>query len=190
MRLSLIVAFDDNQAIGKDNELLWHIPADMKRFKKITTNAGVVIMGRKTYNSIGKPLKGRCNIVITRDRKLLRAWGQELPKELYYVDSVEAAIKTAKCYRPKEAIVIGGAAIYKAFMPMCSKAYITQVEGEFEGDVFFPEFSIKDWVPEEFERFPANKDNPYPYSFSVLARKEHRPSLWENVAKVVIGEEP
>ena len=130
MRLSIIVAMDDNQLIGKDNALPWHLPADLGYFKKTTTGK-TVLMGRKTYESIGRPLPNRRNVVVSRNTDF-EAEGCEV------VGSIEAALELAK--DDDEVMVMGGASFYEQMLPSADRLYITQIEGEYEGDAHFPKF--------------------------------------------------
>jgi len=134
-KISIIVAMSQNSVIGFKNELPWHISEDLKNFKKITLNHSV-IMGRKTYDSIGKPLKDRNNIVISRDTSL-KIDGVEV------VNSLEKAIlKTAES---SEIFIIGGQQIYSIALPLATHMYITKVNGIFDGDAFFPDFAEDEW---------------------------------------------
>lgn len=136
--LSAIVAISENNAIGKDNNLLWHISEDLKRFKEITTGH-TMIMGRKTFESLGKPLPNRHHIVLTRDLN-------------FKVDSNEVTVihdinDILEKYSDsnEELFVIGGGEIFKIFMPYVKKLYLTKVKKDFDGDTFFPQINIKDW---------------------------------------------
>lgn len=130
--VSIIVAHDDNLGIGRNNQLLWHISDDLKRFKKLTLNHPI-IMGRKTYESIGRPLPGRTNIVITRNKEL-KIEGCRI------TNSLDEAIKLAKEEDNEEIFIIGGGEIYKQALPLTDKLYITKVEGNYNADVFFPDY--------------------------------------------------
>ncbi len=158
--LTIVVAISSNNAIGKDNQLLWHLPADLKHFKNITTGH-TIIMGRKTYDSIGKPLPNRRSIVITR-QKDLQIDGVEV------VNSLTDAI--ALCTPDEKVFVIGGAEIYKHAILLCNQIYLTRVHKYYEADAFFPELSLKDWKEiEKIDHLPDEK-NTIPYSFSTLER--------------------
>jgi len=135
MIVSIIVAVAKKNVIGKDNQLIWHISDDLKRFKALTTGHHV-IMGRKTYESIGKPLPNRVNIVITRNPKY-RAEG------CIVVSSLEDALKS--CENDQEVFVIGGGELYRLALPLASKLYLTLVLKDFEGDTFFPEIDFNQW---------------------------------------------
>jgi len=145
MVLSVIVAIADNGVIGGGNELLWHIPDDLKRFKKITSGH-CVIMGRKTFESIGKPLPNRRNIVVTRNLEFYDE-GVEV------ANSLEDAMEMTK--NEAEAFVIGGGEIYRQALPMASKLYITRVHGKYKGDTYFPEID-----PQEWHLIYSEKGNP------------------------------
>ena len=132
-RISIIVAHSRNMAIGKANALVWHLPDDLKRFKKLTTNHPI-IMGRKTYQSIGKPLPGRTNIVVTRDINL------EISGCIVVHSAIEA-VKKAKEIDQEEVFIIGGAEIYKETLPLVDRLYVTTVDMDVDGDAFFPEYS-------------------------------------------------
>src|SRR5476651_6316 len=134
MTVTIVVAISENHVIGKDNKLLWYLPNDLKHFKDITTGH-TVIMGRKTYNSVGKPLPKRRNIVITR--KPIEIEGCEV------VNSLEAAI--ALCKDEAEVFIVGGAEIYRQAMPVCNRIYLTIVHHSFDADTFFPEIDYKEW---------------------------------------------
>src|SRR5690606_5122657 len=140
-QLSIIVAVSANNAIGKNNQLLWHLPADLKHFKNITSGH-TIIMGRKTYESIGKPLPHRRNIVITRQPQLQLA-GVEI------VHSLDEAL--ALCQNEAEVFVIGGAEIYRQALPLCQRIYLTRVHKHFDGDAFFPELDYETWQEIEKE---------------------------------------
>ncbi|MAR99860.1 MAG: diacylglycerol kinase [Nitrosomonadales bacterium] len=135
MKVSIIVAMSRNSVIGFKNQLPWYISEDLKNFKKTTLNH-TVIMGRRTYDSIGKPLKDRQNIVITRNT-LLRISGVEV------VNSLEEAISMVK--KPNEVFIIGGEQIYQSALPLATHLYITRVHGDFDGDAFFPNYDQNEW---------------------------------------------
>ncbi|HSQ45302.1 MAG TPA: dihydrofolate reductase [Lutibacter sp.] len=150
-----------NNALGKDNQLIWHLPADLKRFKKTTLNHAV-IMGRKTYESLGKPLPNRTNIIITRDKNY-KAEGCAV------VNSLKAALKAALKV-DENPYILGGAKIYKQAMPFADKLDITFVHHQFEADVFFPEIDKNIWKETWREDFKADENNKYDYSFVTLER--------------------
>ena len=165
MYLSLVVATADNNAIGKDNHLPWCLPNDMKFFKNITW-AMVVIMGRKTLESLGKPLKGRKNIVITRQT----GWERE---GVVTANSLERAIDAAAKMDVKEAFVIGGSEIYKLALPKASRIYLTRVHtSPADADAFFPEFNRSEWQLISNKDYPVDNKHAYAYSFQVWQKKE------------------
>lgn len=162
LELCIAVAIGENYAIGKNNQLLWHMPADLKFFKQ-TTSGHTVIMGRKTFDSVGKPLPNRRNIVITRAQNLSIA-GAEV------ANSLQEAIDLCRP-EAKPVFIIGGAEIYKQALPITQKLYLTTIHQQFEADTFFPEINRQDWKIKQIENHPADEKNPYPYTFEVLERK-------------------
>ena len=160
MRLSIVVAMDDNRLIGSNNQLPWHLPADLAYFKKLTTGKSI-LMGRKTYDSIGRPLPNRRNIVITRNVEISIP-GCEV------ISSIESALEITK--GDKEVMVIGGASLCKQLLPKINRLYITKIDGEFEGDVFFPEYDDISWHQVSCESHPKDDSNAYSYHFIVLDR--------------------
>lgn len=157
--ISLILAMDKNNLIGNKGKLPWHIPEDLAYFKKITTGH-TVIMGRKTFESIGKILPERENIVITR-KKDFNADG------CIVVHSVEEVLNLIN---DKEAFVIGGGEVYELFLPYVERLYITKIEAEFEGDTYFKKFNKKEWKLISKTRGRKNKNIPFKYSFLVYER--------------------
>lgn len=154
----MIVAVDETRAIGKDNKLLWHIPEDLKRFKELTTGHAV-IMGENTYRSIGRPLPNRTNIVVTLNQEL------EIPGCLIAY-SLEEALQAAREHETEEIFVIGGASIYRQFLPMIDRLYLTLVQGTHEADTFFPEYS-------EFQKVISQEEGQsgeYHYTYFVLEK--------------------
>lgn len=160
MILSLIAALDKKSGIGKENRLLWHLPADLKFFKQVTTGH-TVIMGRNTFESIGRALPNRRNIVLTRQPDY-SAPGCEVREDLF------AAIK--ECGKEQEVFVIGGADIYRQAIQVADKLYLTRVDVVMDADTFFPEFSMSAWKLIHLEKHKADDKNPYDYSFSVYQR--------------------
>lgn len=161
MIVSLITAMDRNRLIGINNQLPWHLPADFAHFKSVTMNKPVV-MGRKTYESIGKPLPGRTNIVLSRD-------ADTNYEGVVCVTSFDDACKVVP--DAEEIMVIGGSTIYEMLMPQTQRMYITYVEAEFEGDAWFPAFSDEDWVEVESVFRGADEKNRYDCRFVTLERK-------------------
>ncbi|WP_428241248.1 dihydrofolate reductase [Gynuella sp.] len=166
MKLALVWAMARNRVIGKDNQLPWRLPNDMKRFRQLTTGK-CVIMGRKTYDSLGRPLPDRENIVITRQQQL------SLPG-VHVVGSLEEAIELAESLsttrQQDEIMVMGGAEIYARALPVADRLYITHVHADIEGDTCFPEFDMQPWQLQSTEEFCADTDNSYDYSFAVYSR--------------------
>ena len=167
MKLSLIVALAENHVIGRDNKLPWYLPNDLKYFKQVTLGKPV-IMGRKTYESIGKPLPGRSNIIITRQPNYQPPGANDSVK---VVASLQAARELAEniCLidGQQEAMIIGGAEIYTLALPLVDRMYLTEVHAEVEGDAFFPSFQRDAWQKVAGEDFAAQGPNPYAYSFNV-----------------------
>lgn len=155
--ISLVVAVSENNAIGKNNQLLWHLPNDLKFFKN-TTWGGVVIMGRKTFESVNKPLPGRTNIVITKQSN----WSAE---NVIVVNSVSDAIQNAKDLNFKEIFIIGGGEIYKECMLLADKIYLTKVHTTIEGDTFFPELQMNQWELISNKEFTSDEKHEFDYSF-------------------------
>lgn len=160
--ISIIVAVADDWGIGKDNELLWHISEDLKRFKRLTIGK-TVIMGKKTWFSLPRrPLSGRRNIVLT-----------DIPNEIVEgsetVYSIEEAI--SKCSPDEEAFVIGGGSIYRQFMPVAGRLYITHVHRTASADIYFPEIDLRIWEAVESEDFPGNESDSVPYTYVIYERK-------------------
>ncbi|WP_316815585.1 dihydrofolate reductase [Pedobacter nyackensis] len=161
MIVSIVVAIAENNAIGKDNQLLWHLPADLKHFKQITTGR-TIIMGRKTYDSIGKPLPNRRNIVITRTT------GLQIPG-VEVTSNIEDAL--ALCSAEEEVFIVGGAEIYKATMEVTDRIYLTRVHQSYEADTFFPEIDFNLWNETDVEKHLPDEKNHVAYTFSTLSRK-------------------
>ena len=155
--ISLVVAVSENNAIGKNNQLLWHLPNDLKFFKN-TTWGGVVIMGRKTFESVNKPLPGRTNIVITKQVN----WTSE---NVIVVNSIEAAIQKAKDLNFKEIFIIGGGEIYKESISIADKIYLTKVHTTIEGDTYFPEIQLSQWNMISNKDFSSDEKHAFDYSF-------------------------
>lgn len=163
MNIALVVAAAENNVIGKNNQLLWRLPNDMKFFRN-TTWGMPVIMGRKTYESLGKPLAGRTNIIITRQQHW-QAPGAQV------VSSLEESLAAAADTDAKEAYVIGGGEIYALALPLANRIYLTRVHTSLEGDTYFPEFSQQEWTLLSNLDFPADEKHAYAYSFQVWGRK-------------------
>ncbi|WP_077618507.1 dihydrofolate reductase [Bacillus sinesaloumensis] len=159
--ISLLVAMDKNRLIGKDNDLPWRLPADLAYFKRVTMGHPI-IMGRKTYDSIGRPLPGRENIIVTRDT----SYKMEGCKVIH---SIEEIVKMRK-ESEQELFVIGGAEIFKEILPYSDRLYITEIEEEFEGDTYFPAFDKSEWKIISKEQGIKDEKNPYDYKFLVYEK--------------------
>ena len=163
MVISLIVAASENNVIGKNNQLLWHLPNDLKFFKN-TTWGMPVIMGRKTFEAVNKPLPGRFNIVITRQPD----WKTE---GVIIATDLEDAIKKADSTNCKEFFIIGGGEIYKSAIEKADKIYMTRVHADFDGDTFFPVIDESKWQLTHDQNFKADEKHLYPYSFQTWDRR-------------------
>jgi len=161
MPISIIVAASQNNVIGKDNQLIWRLSADLKRFKALTTGHHI-IMGRKTFDSIGKPLPNRTSIIITRQADY-KAEG------CIVVNSLEEAL--AKVPADQEAFIIGGGTIYKEAMDKADQLYLTLVHGKFDGDTFFPKLDSKVWESLKREDHMPDEKNEHAYSFIDYKKK-------------------
>lgn len=164
MKLAIIVAQDKNRAIGIENKLPWHLPEDLRYFKRVTMGKPI-IMGRNTFESIGRPLPGRVNIVVSRQEGYS-------PEGVKVVNSLEAATELAESIclidGADEAMIIGGAQIYSQAIGSADRLYLTEVDAEINGDAWFPEFDRSAWNEIGREDFLAEGPNPYNYSFIVL----------------------
>jgi len=165
VRLSIIVAAAENGTIGRDNRLPWHLPADLRRFKALTMGHHL-LMGRKTWDSVGKPLPGRPIVVISR-----RA--QKLPEGVRRVGSVEEAIAVARAAGEDEAFLSGGGEIYRLALAadLVDRVYLTRVHHAFDGDAFFPDLDPAGWSLAEREDCPADERNPYAFSYLTYDRR-------------------
>lgn len=157
--ISAIFAMSENRVIGKDNKIPWYLPADFKHFKNIT-NGHPIIMGRKTYESIGRPLPNRTNIIITRD-KTYKVDG------CVVVNSLTAALDTAKSLDHEEIFIIGGAEIYKQSMKILNRLYLTIIHANIDGDTFLPELPDANWKEFSKEQHLRDEKNIYDYSFLI-----------------------
>lgn len=164
MTISLIVAAAENNAIGKNNQLLWKLPNDFKFFKN-TTWGMPVVMGRKTYESLGKALPGRFNVVITRQAD----WKAD---DAVVVNSLEEALLKAKENNTKEIFIIGGAEIYKqAIDTVANKIYLTRVHTQIDGDAYFPDVDTAKWEMSAIEDFSKDAQHDFDYSFQTWVKK-------------------
>lgn len=157
---AIIVAMDKNRLIGSDNKLPWRLPADMQYFKKIT-QGHTVLMGRKTYESIGKPLPNRENVILTRNSD----YQQPGCTVIHNIDDVNrlAALN--------DIFIIGGAEVYRQLMDHCERLYITYIDDEFKGDAYFPSIDTRKWALISNEKGVKDDKNPYHYYFRVYERK-------------------
>ena len=163
MNISIVVAVSKNLAIGTGNQLPWHLPADLKYFKNLTSGFPI-IMGSNTYLSIGKPLPNRTNIVITSQQN--PSWKKE---GIILVNSIEAAIEKAKSLNVADCYIIGGASIYKQAIHFCNKIFITKIDLKIENaDAFFPSLNESEWKLISEEKHDADEKNKWNYSFEVF----------------------
>ena len=160
MRIAAVVAMAENRVIGSHNKLPWHLPADLQHFKKITMGKPIV-MGRKTFESIGRPLPGRCNIVISRDTDF-QAPG------CVVVHSIDCALAAADY--SDEVCVIGGALIYEHMLPRIQRIYMTMIHYEVEGDAHFPPLNMAEWAEQDRVEHHSDDLNGYDYSFIIYDR--------------------
>jgi dihydrofolate reductase len=163
MILSIIAALDEQGGIGFQNQMPWHLPADLRRFKELTMGHHL-ILGRKTYQSIGSPLPGRKMIVLSRNPEYGLVGSQ-------VVSSLEDALEAARDAGESEVFVIGGGEIYQMALPLADRMYITRVHTSSQTDVFFPAFDPDNWLKICQQTFPEDQDNPFRYTFSILVRK-------------------
>lgn len=163
MTITMIVAAAENNAIGKNNQMLWKMPNDFKYFKNQTWGLPV-LMGRRTYQALGEALTGRMNIILTRNKNFTAA-------DATVVNKVDDALFFAREHDYKELMVIGGAEIYKLMLPKAHKVLLTRIYATFEdADAFFPELNPKEWRMTAEEKFERDDKNPYDYSFQVWER--------------------
>ncbi len=163
MIVSIIVAMGKERVIGIKNALPWKLPADMEHFRRLTDKKPL-IMGQKTFESIGKALPGRINIVLTLDKNFQAS-------DCLVAHSIEEALQIAK-EKGEEVMICGGFSVYKQFLPLADRMYLTLIEGDFDGDAFFPEFDWKDWKELERIENQPDKNNHYKYTFITLQRKK------------------
>jgi len=166
--IAIVVAVSENGVIGNDNALPWRLPRDLQYFKSVTLGHPIV-MGRKTFDSIGRPLPGRTNIVVTRQTNWI-APGVEV------AHSLDAAIKLASSAAEAAGVprvmIIGGAEFYAQILPECDRLYLTEVHADVDGDAYFPKFDRSQWLEVSRERNAADASNPFAYSFVVLDRRK------------------
>lgn len=162
MRISCIVAADESNGIGKNNQLLCHLPADLKYFKNLTTHHAI-LMGRKTFESIGKPLPNRTNIIISRSELNIEG--------TYCFKSIDEGISFAKSQNETELFIIGGDSIYQQSMDMLDTVYLTRIHHSFEADAFFPALQEDYWHLYQDEFHAADEKNKFDFSFQTYRRK-------------------
>jgi len=160
--LSIIVAKARNNIIGKDNALIWHLPEDLKRFKRLTTGH-TIIMGRKTFESLGRVLPKRHHVILCNDAQM--EIDNENVEILQDISMLDKYVKDTT-----EHFVIGGATMYRLLMPMCSKMYITEIDKEFDGDVSFPKIDLNEWKVTQREKGPEDGENPFDYEYVTYER--------------------
>jgi len=161
--ISIIVAVSEDWGIGKDNELLWHISEDLKRFKRLTFG-NTVIMGKRTWESLPRrPLPGRRNIVLTDDKT-------ETIENAVTAYSIEDSL--SKCEKNEEIFIMGGGSIYRQFMPFADRLYITHVHKKAPADIYFPEIDLKIWKITEKEVFKTDGEESIPYTYTIYEKKE------------------
>ena len=161
--LSIIVAKASNNVIGKDNSLIWHLPEDLKRFKALTTGH-TIIMGRRTFESLGRILPNRKHVILCNDMQMdVEDEKVEILEDISLLDKYINS--------DEENFVIGGATIYRLLMPYANKMYITEINQEFEGDVSFPEINKGEWKVTEVEKGLKDEKNPYDYNYVTYTRK-------------------
>ncbi len=161
--ISFIVAMDCNHVIGFNNQMPWHLPNDLKFFKE-TTTGHTIVMGRKTFESIGRILPNRKHIVLTKSNN-------NFPDEVEVVQDIESIIQLSES-NDEELFVIGGGNIFKQLLPYADKLYVTLINETFEGDVFFPDISMEEWEEVSKEKGIQDERNPYEYYFIQYVRKK------------------
>ncbi|SDG06331.1 dihydrofolate reductase [Chitinophaga filiformis] len=164
MTLSIIVAASENNVIGINNHLPWHLPVDMKYFKD-TTMGKPIVMGRKSFEELGRVLPGRPNIMITRQQGYTA-------EGLYVVPSLEAGIEKAKTFGTEEIFITGGGEIFKMALPIIDRLYLTRVHAEVTGDTYFPEFDPRGWKLVKNERHEKDEKHAYALTFQVWEREK------------------
>lgn len=163
MRVSFIVAKSENNVIGVNNKLPWHLKDDLQNFKKITMGHHI-LMGRKTFESIGKPLPGRMSLVVSTEPRANQ-------DQVLWFNSIFRAIKQAERNGETELFIIGGEKVFKAALSLVDRIYLSEVKTSLDGDAFFPQLSLKNWKKVSEQVFPKNADNDYEFVFQILDRK-------------------
>lgn len=162
MTITLIAAAAENNALGKDNDLVWHLPDDFKRFKAITSGH-FIVMGRKTFESFPKPLPNRTHVIITRQKNY------QVPAGCLVVSSIEEALEI--CPQNEEVFIIGGGEIYKQSIALANKIELTRVHTEVEADTFFPEFDLANWKLLQEEYHPKDEKHKYDFTYLTYLKK-------------------
>lgn len=156
--LSIVVAMGRNRVIGNNNKMPWHLPRDLQHFKE-TTIGHTIIMGRKTFESIGRPLPNRKNIVITTNEQI------HLPETVEKINDIQTVLNWNQDHPDEEYFIIGGGMIYKQMLPYADRLHITLIDHDFQGDTFFPDFDRKVWNLTKKTKGEKNDKNPYDYYF-------------------------
>lgn len=164
MRIAFVVAYSRGRVIGKDNAIPWRMPADMRRVRQLTMGKPL-IMGRRTYESIGRPLEGRTSIVLTRD-PAFRAEGVLVAR------NADEALALARATGAEEAIVFGGSEVFAQFLPRADRLYVTEIDADIPGDRTFPEVDLREWRETERSEHEQDERNRHPYRFVTLDRRE------------------
>nr|WP_267339736.1 MULTISPECIES: type 3 dihydrofolate reductase [unclassified Gilliamella] len=164
--LSVIVAMAHHRVIGQNNQMPWHLPADLAWFKKNTLHKPV-IMGRKTFESIGRPLPNRHNIIVSRQA----VSDLNANPNISWVQSIEAALSLVQAQHVEEAFVIGGGNIYQQVLPLINRLYLTHIDADLQGDTYFPDYLPEQWQVIYQQDHQADEQNSYPYQFEILERK-------------------
>lgn len=163
MRISFIVAKSENNVIGVNNKLPWHLKDDLQMFKKLTMGHHI-LMGRKTFESIGKPLPGRMSLVVSTEPRANQ-------DTVLWFNSIFRAIKQAERNGEAELFIIGGEKVFKSALSLCDRIYLTEVKTTIEGDAFFPQLSMKNWKKVSEQTFTKNESNDHDFVFQILDRK-------------------
>jgi dihydrofolate reductase len=168
MRLSLIAAVAENGVIGRGNDLPWHLPLDLKRFRNLTMGHHL-LMGRKTFESIGRALPGRTTVVLTRS-------AFQSPPGVLTASSLEKAVDMAQATGEEEAFVVGGGEIYHLALPLADRLYLTRIHAVVAGDTFFPPLDLDLWRLLSSERHEPGEENSHPLSFEILEKRSEQPT--------------
>lgn len=158
--LSILVCHDQNRVIGKDNQMPWHLPADLKHVKHLTTG-NTIVMGRRTYDSLGRPLPNRRNVVLTRDRQF-HADGIDVIHSLEDISTLDGHV-----------FIFGGQHLYEQMIDQVDDMYVTLIEAKHQGDAFFPPYTFADWTVDEIIEGELDENNTVPHKFMHLARRNH-----------------